>query len=133
MTETCNGWRNVETWRTALHFSNDEHEARAVGATATGYATGIYPVRVGVSFEDEHGTRRDGGPFKGTFAEYLRDRVERSVDRVYATPDDSSTPRPTWEMFSRDVVEAALQRVDWEQLAERFLESAKEKLPGGST
>lgn len=125
--ETYNGWRNVETWRVQLHLANDETESRRLGSIAGAYAVGAFPARVAVCTDADIGeTRSDGGPFQGTFAECIRDRVERMVERVYKT--DDSTTRGTFEMFARDVVEAALARVDWEQIAAHWLQVARDEL-----
>ena len=101
---TYNGWRNIETWRVQLHLANDETESRVVGAIAFLYVT---------RFPRWPQVRRDHYP--DTLAEWLREYVaERAgVETVGGT---------AFEMFARDVVEAALARVDWEQVADHWLE-----------
>lgn len=101
---TYNGWRNVETWRVQLHLANDEIETRVVSGIAFLYVT---------RFHKWPEARQ--GHYPPTFAEWLRDYVrERSGCGIAG--------REAFEMFARDVVEAALGRVDWEQLAEHWLE-----------
>lgn len=128
---TYNGWRNVETWRVQLHLANDETESRAALNTAMAYELGTFPITVGVCVDADTGqVRHDGGPFRGSYVEFLRDRVERRVEHAYR---ETSGPRPAWEMFARDVVEAALARVDWEQIADHWLEAARHELKQGAT
>lgn len=92
---TYNGWRNVETWRVQLHLANDEQTAAAVGRAIRTFAP------------------MDNPPF--SCAEWLRGYVEaRVVPEVGAVED-------TWGQFASDTLEAALDRVDWEQLAGHWL------------
>ena len=134
--EPYNGWANVETWRVQLHLANDEGESRTMGAMACRYVVGVFPLRAGVYVNADTGeVRHDGGPVKGTFSEAIRDRVERSVDRVYKCDVVAGEPgvgffggRSAWEMFARDVVDAALARVDWEQIAEHWLRAARDEV-----
>ena len=136
MSEPYNGWANVETWRVQLHLANDEGESRTMGAMACRYVVGVFPLRAGVYVNADTGeVRHDGGPVKGTFSEAIRDRVERSVDRVYKSHAVAREPsvgsldvRSAWEMFARDVVEAALSRVDWEQIAAHWLRAARDEV-----
>jgi hypothetical protein len=94
------------------------------------YTLGAFPVSVAEYVDAETGhVRHDGGPFRGTYTEFLRDRVERRVESVYR---DTPGPRATWEMFSRDVVEAALARVDWDAIAEHWLAAARHELEQGA-
>jgi hypothetical protein len=128
--QTYNGWRNVETWRVQLHLANDEGEARAASNTAICYAVGAFPASVSLCVDENGEVHRDGGPFKGTFAEFLRDRVERGVERIYRS--ESAPYRGAWEMYARDVVEAGLSRVDWDAIAEHWLEAARHDLEQGA-
>lgn len=137
MSETYNGWANVETWRVQLHLANDEGESNHILAMACGYIAGDFPRRrAGTYVTLATGeVRRDGGPVKGTFSEAIRDRVERSVDRVYKCDVVAGEPgvgffggRSAWEMFARDVVDAALARVDWEQIAAHWLRAARDEV-----
>lgn len=111
---TYNGWRNVETWRVQLHLANDETESRMVRTLATLYAGGFknWPIP------------RDHYP--DTLDAWLREYVaERAgVEAVGGS---------ALEMFARDVVEAALDRVDWEQIAAHWLEAARHELGQGAT
>lgn len=109
MNETHNGWRNVETWRVQLHLANDEHEAKTTAAMAAIYAGGFQ------GWPDE---RRAAVPER--FADWLRGYVE---ERAGVTDTGGST----FAMFARDVVEAALHRVDWDQLARHWMDAAEVK------
>lgn len=102
--ETYNGWRNVETWRVQLHLANDEQTARVVAAVAGEFALPWL-----------------AEPVTG-MAEWLRTFVTTRV-----TPDPE-TDRDNWAQFSCDVVEAALARVDWGQIAGHWLQVARDEL-----
>lgn len=95
--ETYNGWKNVETWRVQLHLTNDEQEAGKVWAEVVSRWADVVPLP-GHSVESLQ------------LQDYLRDYVTRSTG--CDVPGES-----TWEMFSRDVVQAALDRVAWDELA----------------
>ncbi len=111
MTDTTyNGWRNVETWRVQLHLANDEQESRHVAAIAKLY----------------NDRKREQGQGLREFlpvrlSDWLRDYVKN------ATGCDAVGGN-TWEMFSRDVVQAALARVDWEAIATHWLDAARHEL-----
>lgn len=89
--ETYNGWRNVETWRVQLHLANDEQTAATVAGVLS-------------SFADEP----DG---QGSFADWLRTFVST---RALTDPEHELD---NWGQFASDTLQAALGRVDWEQLA----------------
>lgn len=105
---TYNGWANIETWRVQLHLANDCDEEGFVSAVAGLYAS---------KYADTPPTEADFLP--PTFAEYLRGFVwERS--------GANEVGGRTFQMFARDVVAAALERVDWDQLARHWMEPAAE-------
>lgn len=108
--ETYNGWRNVETWRVQLHLANDETESRVVTGIAFLYVT---------RFPKWPAERMAHYP--ATLAEWLRDYVQ---ERAGLSADGGTA----FEMFARDVVEAALARVDWEQIAGHWLQAARDEL-----
>lgn len=111
---TYNGWRNVETWRVQLHITNEPHEAEFVTAAARQYSTpGGRPAIVPPSHEP------------ATFAEFLPLYVQSKL-----LPWDPA--EDTWEQFKADVVQAALSRVDWEQLAAHWLDAARHELEQGA-
>ena len=103
---TCNGWPNVETWRVQLHLSNDEQTARVVVAIAFLYVTRFsrWPI--------------PENRYPPTFAQWLREFVEEGagVDCGGGT---------ALAMLAREFVEAALSRVDWDRLAEHWLEAGR--------
>lgn len=103
---TYNGWRNVETWRVQLHLANDEQTAAMVAEVAESYVVCHEPQQAA--------------------AEWFRWFVT-----TRALPDGESRP-DNWAQFSADVVQAALSRVDWEQIAAHWLEAARHKLRQGS-
>jgi hypothetical protein len=107
--ETYNGWRNVETWRVQLHLTNDESEIQVVSAIAE-----LYLTRPRLSEISE-------GHYPPTFSQFLRERVETETGCA-------SVGGSLWEMFSRDVVQAALVRVDWEQIAAHWLDATRLEL-----
>ena len=90
--EEYNGWRNVETWRVQLHLANDEQTAATVGEMLRSFVAGIDPPE--------------------SCEEWLRKFVT-----IRALPD-AETELDNFEQFASDVVQAALSRVDWKQLAD---------------
>jgi len=90
--EEYNGWRNVETWRVQLHLANDEQTAATVGEMIQSFVEGNDPPE--------------------SCEEWLRKFVT-----IRALPD-AETELDNWGQFSSDVVQAALSRVDWKQLAD---------------
>jgi hypothetical protein len=95
MNTEYNGWRNIETWRVQLHLSNDEDTAERVKEMAMIYGNGFDGL---FSEKPER------------FVDWLREYVE---DRAGVTDTGGST----FEMLARDTVHAALQRVDWDDIA----------------
>jgi len=89
--EKYNGWRNVETWRVQLHLANDEQTEPAVRRAIRTFA------------------KQDSPPF--SCAEWLRAYVEARVLPEVGSVED------TWAQFSSDTLTAALERVDWHELA----------------
>jgi len=93
--EKCNGWSNRETWRVQLHLANDEQTEPAVRRAIRTFGGA------------------DNPPF--SCAEWLRAYVEaRVLPEVGSVAD-------TWGQFASDTVEAALGRVDWDELAGYWL------------
>lgn len=121
MSTEYNGWRNVETWRVQLHIANDEGEAEHMLNHARW--------RIGSPHFDEAADGMefffwsDGGPpEKATMADYVRGYVTQEFE------PDPERPRGTWEMLAADTVAAAMQRVDWEQIAAYWLEAARHEM-----
>jgi hypothetical protein len=111
MTDTTyNGWRNVETWRVQLHLANDEQESRHVAAMAR-----LYYLEKQNLFEGQP----EG--MLTVFSNALRGYVGVATE-------GEAVGGNTWEMFSRDVVQAALARVDWEQIAAHWLDVARHEV-----
>ena len=107
MNQTCNGWPNAETWRVQLHLANDERLAEYVAGVAFLYVTGFTTCP---AVRDMYEA--------STFAEWLRVYVHHrtNADGVGGT---------TFEMLARDFVEASLARVDWDRLAEHWLDAGR--------
>lgn len=121
MTTECNGWRTPETWRVQLHLANDEHEAEHMMNHARRH--------IGSRHWDEAADNmesffwEDGRPpEKATMADYVREYVSRELE------PDPERPRGTWGMLAADTVAAAMQRVDWEQIAAYWLEAARHEM-----
>jgi hypothetical protein len=112
--ESYNGWANVETWRVQLHIANDTDEGGYIATVAMLYAT-------------KYATTPPGPDdfLPPTLSEYLRDYVE-------ARSGVGEVGGHTFEMFARDVVEAALLRVDWEQIAAHWLDAARHEIAKGA-
>jgi hypothetical protein len=104
--ETYNGWSNVETWRVQLHLANDEQTAATVARESGSY------VREAAGTDDERFRQYLRRKLAGWLRAYVSARV---VPEVEAVAD-------TWGQFASDTLEAALGRVDWEQLAGHWLE-----------
>ena len=119
--ESYNGWRNVETWRVQLHLTSDEKET-FVALNGARWCIGS-PL-----FENVCGDPVDPSPADAAvgMAEYLRDYVTHNLET------DDPIPVNTWGMFSSDVVDAALARVDWGQIAAHWLDAARHELAKGA-
>lgn len=100
--QTHNGWRNSDTWRVQLHIANDEAAARTVSGIAF-----LYVTRFRMSYVP-------GSHYPETFAQWLREFVEERCGGL-------EVGGTAFEMLARDFVEAALSRVDWDQLANHWL------------
>ena len=105
--EMYNGWRNVETWRVQLHLTNDEQTAAEVARGCSSLAPHVDEL------EDAEFLRH----LRRKVAEWLRSYVEARVIPEVGTAED------TWGQFSSDTLAAALARVDWEQLAEHWIDA----------
>ena len=111
--ESYNGWRNVETWRVQLHLTNDEGEAGHVRRAAHAHIGSPLAASICAEVGEPVPANIEGE----SFADYLRD---------YVTGQAIEDPcRDTWVQFRSDVVGAALQRVDWQQIAACWLEAAR--------
>jgi hypothetical protein len=98
--EKYNGWRNVETWRVQLHLTNDEQTAAQVARESRRWA------------DEEHFLPSEVvEPFHGWLRRYVEARVLPEVGSV----------EDTWAQFSSDTLAAALERVDWEQVADHWI------------
>lgn len=98
MKTTHNGWANVETWRLQLHLYNNE----GLNMVCTGLA-GVAAV--------SHTPAE-------ALADSIREYVAGELGRIIDTTDDGLP------MFAADMVETALARVDWEQIANAWLDPA---------
>jgi hypothetical protein len=100
-----NGWRNVETSRVQLHLTNDEQTAAAVALESQSYS------------------READGADDPEFLRYLRRKLAawlRAYVEARVLPEVGSA-EDTWAQFSSDTLAAALERVDWEQVADHWI------------
>ena len=112
--QTYNGWRNVETWRVQLHLANDQFESDFIRSAARHYLLpGRRPAVVPPSHQPE------------TFEEFLPLYVQSKLLPEVPAED-------TWEQFKSDVVQAALERVEWHAIAEHWLSAARQDLEQGA-
>jgi hypothetical protein len=112
---TYNGWRNVETWRVQLHLANDEGEAshmlnHARWQIGSGYLDNSTGEPVPEPTPDDN------------MAEYVREYVTRQ------TLPRSDPAHDTWATLKADTVAAALERVDWESIANHWLGAARDEM-----
>jgi hypothetical protein len=112
---TYNGWRNAETWRAQLHLANDEGEAAHMLNHARWQIGSRY-------FDNSTGEPVPERTPDDNMAEYVREHVARQ------TLPDADPAHDTWAMFKADTVAAALQRVDWESIANHWLAAAWSEL-----
>lgn len=113
---TYNGWRNIETWRVQLHLANDEFAQSTLNAAAHVCIDSPMAYRL---------ARERGGMVPwcddgSSFADVVR---KWFADRVLGFPTEN-----TWDQFRGDVVEAALARVDWEEIATHWLADARHEV-----
>jgi hypothetical protein len=126
--ESYNGWRNVETWRVQLHLANDERDSVHVLNQARWHINSeLYdnyePICNWVL--NLQGDRWRLATPDDKLSDYVRQYVEfRTVRR--------KPPKTTWTMLRDDVVQAALSRVDWEQIAAHWLDAARHELEKGA-
>jgi len=117
--ETYNGWRNVETWRVQLHFTSAEGEShQPLNHARWCIRSPLFEHRHGDPVDDPKPDAADG------MGESLREYVAYQMGGQYR-PD-------TWEMFTADVVDLALARVDWDQIAAHWLDAARHELTSGA-
>ncbi len=113
---TYNGWRNVETWRVQLHLANDEWEASHMLNHAR-WRIGSPEHDCNVFDTADISNAADTLP-----AEYVRDYVtQRTCDGF------DLTDQP-WATLKADTVAAALERVDWESIANHWLGAARDEM-----
>jgi hypothetical protein len=98
-------WANEETRTVAATISSDDEIRRVVLVVGFWYAT---------DFEDVPAPRDNYPP---AFAQWLRELVE---DKLGVDQSSGSV----WDFTAREIVAAALDRVDWDKLAERWLAQA---------
>ena len=106
MRATYNGWANVETWRVQLHLANEESEARHIAGIAALYVT----------------KPAEQLP-QPTFAQWLRGYVEEGTGAARVGGN-------MLEMLARDFLDAALGRVDWDELAAHWLDVGRHEARG---
>lgn len=132
MSTEYNGWRNVETWRTQLHLANDEGEAGHMLNMARWHVgSPLYDNFEGVSEEvaELQGDLMRPTTPNDNLADYVRKYVTLS-----ALAQLTNRGPETWYVFANDTVDAALERVDWERIAEHWLDAARHELkPKGAT
>jgi hypothetical protein len=110
---TYNGWRNAETWRVQLHLANDEGEASHMLNHARWQIGSRY-------FDNSTGEPVPERTPDDNMAEYVREYVTRQ------TLDTAAND--TWAMFKADIVSAAVERVDWESIANHWLGAARDEM-----
>jgi hypothetical protein len=110
---TYSGWRNVETWRVQLHLANDEGEASHMLNHARWQIGSRY-------FDNSTGEPVPERTPDDNMAEYVREYVTRQ------TLDTAAND--TWAMFKADIVSAAVERVDWESIANHWLGAARDEM-----
>lgn len=98
MSTEYNGWRNIETWRVQLHLANNENMARRAGAIVGAFG----PVAA-----DEA-------------AAVLREWFSSGVHECTNDKDNDGLG-----MFVADTLDAALERVDWRQIAAAWTQKAE--------
>ena len=100
-----NGYKNYETWAVKLWLDNDEGSYRYMQGRAS---------EVLEEHTDEDGTDEDG--FKYDFSAWLKEYHEEQAEEL-------NIPASVWS----DLLNAALSEVDWYELAEMYLDEAKEE------
>jgi hypothetical protein len=114
--QTYNGWRNVETWRVQLHLANDEGEAFHM----------LNHARCRISSPQFENVTGEPVPKKypgETMADYVAEYVTLS-----ALAQLTNRGPETWYVFANDTVDTALERVDWEAIAEHWLSAARQEV-----
>jgi len=100
-----NGWYNYETWAVKLWLDNDEGSYRYMGSEAAEKLA---------EYTDEEGTV-DADGFKSEFAEFLKSYHEDQAEELNIPAS----------VFS-DLLTAAMSEVNWYEIAEAYLDEAKE-------
>jgi hypothetical protein len=107
--ETYNGWTNRETWATALHINNDQW----LQETAEDYARTSW---------QEH--EEDGEGQYACASDCLADSLENWLTEDLLTLENIAGNQGLFSMLT-DI--GSLYRVNWQELAESFIEElAKE-------
>lgn len=113
---TYNGWKNIETWRVQLHLANDEGEAsHMLNHARWQIGSGYFDNCTGEPVP----ARTDGD----NMAEYMRQYVTLS-----ALAQLTNRYPETWYTFANDTVDAALERVDWDAIANHWLAAARDEM-----
>lgn len=105
MSTEYNGWRNVETWRVQLHLENNAELAEAAERMARRIARRLEhdaPAR------DLEATRELAGA--------LREHVVEGIHQLLPVGGGDGLP-----MLLVDTVDAAMERVDWQEIAGHWL------------
>ena len=100
-----NGWTNRETWATALHIDNDH----GLLETALDYA------------RDERANGEEEG--EGLKSYYLAEVLENWIVENLLTLENIAGNQPLWLMLT-DI--GSLYRVNWRELANHYLDQARE-------
>ena len=104
--KTYNGWSNYETWAVKLWLDNDQGTYYDV----TGHASALYA-------EDAEDTDRVLDDAVYEMADYLQTYVDELQEIIL--PDMPAS------VFS-DLLRAALSEVNWHEIAESYIQDAKE-------
>lgn len=116
--ETYNGWANYETWAVGMYLNGN------YDGPGTYYAA-VETVRAAIE-DIEHPTSEYWTveqSYRFTVAEALKDMVEE-----YTNPHtiDDDHPDPQLHPLVSDLLNAALSSVDWDEIADAWIESAQE-------
>jgi hypothetical protein len=96
-----NGWTNYETWNLKLWLDNEEYSQREMSDKALEL------------LNDNDG---DEDTAKGEMSQYIEQCVEDNTPELEAS-------------FYSDILNAAIREVNWYEIAESYIEAAKEEYP----
>lgn len=118
--ETYNGWTNRETWALALHLSNNEGDYDAASNQA------LYELRHALDettdLPIEHTASRIA---LSCMTSWLEEWAQEVYDSVLASEEDTYGNSAA-RMLVSDV--GSLWRVDFREIAEHYIDEAREKL-----